>query len=99
MSFLITPCIDLEGALCAYVAKEHHKALRREFGIKKTNRRLLAEERSRLKSRVDEVEGNMKEILESVNKLKAEVNEANASKLVFENRAKTAEDQVTLLHR
>lgn len=59
----------LKGALCVFVAKEHHKALRWEFGTKETDRRLLAEECSRLKARVDEVEGIMKETLESVDKL------------------------------
>lgn len=65
---------------------------------KKEDRRLLAEECSRLKARVNEVKGTIKETLESMDKLQAERNEANASKLVLENRAKTAKDQVTLLH-
>lgn len=41
----------------------------------------------------------MKEILESMDKLQAELSEANASKLVLENQEKTVEDQVVLLHR
>lgn len=82
----------LEGALCAYMAKEHYKTLRQEFSTKETNRRLLAEACSRLKAQVNEVEGIMKETLESMDKLQAELNEANASKLVLENQAETAED-------
>lgn len=58
----------LESALCAYVAKEHHKTLRRELGTQEMDRRLLMEDCSRLKTRVKEVEGTMKETLESVNK-------------------------------
>lgn len=54
---------------------------------------------SRLKARVDEVESTMKETLESMDKLQAELSEANASKLFLKNRAKTIEDQVALLHR
>lgn len=45
------------------MAKERHKVLRQEFGANKTDRRLLAEEYSRLKFRVNEVEGTMKETL------------------------------------
>ena len=40
----------LESALCAYVAKEHHKALWLEFGTQETNRKLLVEECSMLKT-------------------------------------------------
>lgn len=81
------------------MAKEHHKTLRQEFGTQEADRRLLVKECSRLKTRVDKVEGTMKETLELVDKLQAELDEAHACKLVLENRTKTAEDQVSLLHR
>lgn len=54
---------------------------------------------SRLKTRIDKVEGIMKETLGSMDKLQAELNEANTCKVVLENQGKTAKDQVALLHR
>lgn len=45
------------------------------------DRRLLVEECSRLKAQVAEVEGTMKETLESMDKLQADLDEAIASKL------------------
>lgn len=51
----------LKGALCTYMAKERFKALRREFGVNKTDRGLLAGECPRLKARVVAVEGTIKE--------------------------------------
>lgn len=59
----------LESALCTYVAKQHYKSLRWEFGTQEMGKRLLAEEYSRLKSRVDELEGTMKDTLDLVDKL------------------------------
>lgn len=56
------------------------------------DRRLLVKEFSRLKTWVDKVKGTMKETVELVDKLQTELNEANASKLVLKNRAKTAKD-------
>lgn len=53
----------------------------------------------RLKTWVDEVEGTMKETLESVDKLQADLSDANASNLVLENRAKTVENQMVILQR
>lgn len=41
----------------------------------------------------------MKETLESVDKLQADLDQANASKSTLKNRAKRAEDQVTMLQR
>lgn len=41
----------IESVLCAYMAKEHNKALRREFGAQETNKNLLLRE-------VLEVEGS-----------------------------------------
>lgn len=67
------------------MAKEHYKTLRREFDTQEMDRRLLVEESSRLKARVDEVEGTTKETLDSMDKLQAELNKANASKLVVQN--------------
>lgn len=84
---------SLESALCVCVAKKHHKTLRREFGTRETDKRLLMEECSRMKVRIDEVEGTIKETLESMDKLPAKLNEANASKLVVEHRAKSVDDQ------
>lgn len=75
----------LEGALCTYVAKERYKALRREFGANYTDRRLLAKECSRLNARVTKVESIMKETLEFVNKLWADLDEAITSKLGLES--------------
>lgn len=68
--------------------------MRREFGVNE-----MVKESSRLKTQVNEVEGIMKETLELVDKFQADLDEANASKLVLENRERSAEDQVALLHR
>lgn len=87
----------MESALCAYMAKERNKTLRREFGAQEMDKNLLQEECSRLKARVEEVETTIKEILEFVDKLQVDLNEANTSKLTLEVRAKTAEDQVPIL--
>lgn len=51
----------MESALCAYLAKEQNKALRREFGAQETNRNLHQAKCSRLKARFTEVENRMKE--------------------------------------
>lgn len=50
-----------------------------------------------MKAQVNEVEDTMKETLESMDKLQANLNEANASKLALETRAKNAEDQMVIL--
>lgn len=52
---------------------------------------------SRLKAWVIEVEGTMRETLESMDKLQADLNEALTSNLGLEHRVKSAEDQVVLL--
>lgn len=39
----------------------------------------------------------MKETVESVDKLQADLDDANATRLAFENRANTAKDQVAIL--
>lgn len=57
----------------------------------------LAEECSRLKARVDEVEGTMKETLELVDKLQTDLGEANTSKLALKSREKIFEDEVSML--
>lgn len=44
------------------------------------------------KAQVDKVEGIMKETLESMDKLQADLDEANALKLAPENQAKNVED-------
>lgn len=79
----------LQSVLCTYMAKERNKVLRQEFGAQETNKKLLAKEYSRLKIWVDEVKVTMKETLEFMDKLQAELNEANASNLILENWAKT----------
>lgn len=48
-------------------------------------------------AQVDEMERTIKETLEFVDKLKVDLDQANASKLVLENRAKTTKDQVAML--
>lgn len=69
----------LESALYAYMAKERNKFLKWEFGAQEIDRRLLAEEYSRLKTQVDEMEGMMKETMESVDKIQVDRGEADAS--------------------
>lgn len=63
----------MESVLCAHMAKDQNKALRREHGAQETDKGLLQEECLRLKARVDEVEGTMKEMLESMDKLQADL--------------------------
>lgn len=79
------------------MAKERNKALRWKFRAQETDKGLLQEECSRLKARVNEVEGAMKETLEFVNKLQVDLEQANTSKSILRNRAKTVEDQVAML--
>lgn len=62
-------------------------------------KRLLVEECSRLKTQVDKVEGTIKETLESVDKLQADLGEADAFKLALENWTISIEDQVSMLQR
>lgn len=88
----------MKSVLCAYIAKKRRKALSREFGAQETDIRLLADECSRLKTRVNEVESTMKETLELVDKLQLELGEVNASKLTLENWEKSVVNQVALLH-
>lgn len=86
----------MESALCAYMAKEWDKALRREFGAQETDKNLLQEKCLKLKGQVEEVENTMRETLKFIDKLQADLDEANTSK-AFKNLAKTAEDQVAIL--
>lgn len=79
----------MESALCAYLAKERNKALRREFSAQEIDKNLLQEECTRLKARVSEVENTMKETLESIDKLQTNLDEANTSKFALKNQAKT----------
>lgn len=72
--------------------------MRREFRAQETDKNLLQEECSRLKALVFEVENTIKEILESVDKLQADLDESNNSKFTFENWAKSVEDQMAILH-
>lgn len=65
---------------------------------------LLAKECSSLKARVTEAEGTMKETLESMDKLQANLELAFASNLGLEGeakstKAKSTKDQVALLQR
>lgn len=87
----------MESALYPYMAKERNKTLRQEFEAQEKNKNLLQEECLRLKARVEEVETTVKETLEFVDKLQANLDEANISKLAFEDRAKNTEDQVAIL--
>lgn len=89
----------IESALYAYMVKKYNKALRQEYRVQETDKTLLREECSMLKARVNKVEGTMKEILESMDKLQMDLNEANASKLGLENRAESTEDQMAILQR
>lgn len=75
----------MESALYAYMAKDHNKALRREFEAQQMDTNLLQEECSRLKAWVEEKENTMKETLEYVDKLQADLDETNTSKLASEN--------------
>lgn len=81
------------------MAKKRDKALRREFGTQETDKNLLQEKCARLKARIEELKNTMKEMLESVKKLQADLDEAYTSKLASENQAKTAKDQMTILQR
>lgn len=67
----------MESVLRAYIAKERDKALRRKFGAQEANRNFLREKYSRLKTRVEEVDDTIKETLKSVDKLQADLDEAN----------------------
>lgn len=82
----------LEGALCAYVVKEHFRTLRRKFGTNDTHGELLVEECSTLKTWGAEVKGTMKETLEFVDKFQADFDAALAYKLSLENQAKFVKD-------
>lgn len=57
----------------------------------------MQEECSRLKAQVEEVEVTMKETLELVNKLQADLGEANTLRLASESRAKATKDLVVIL--
>lgn len=87
----------MESALCAYIAKEQDKALRRDFGAQEIDRNLLQEECSRMKTQMEEVETIMKETLEFIDKLQVDLVKANNSKFILENRAKMAEEQLAML--
>lgn len=87
----------MESVLYAYMAKERNKNLRREFGVQEMDKNLLQEECSWLKARIEKVKGIIKEMLESIDKLQADLDEANISKLASENRIKTTEDQTAIL--
>lgn len=80
----------MKSVLCTYLAKERNKALRREFGAQKIDKNLLQKEYLRLKARITEVENTMNETLKSVDKLQANLDETNTSKLALENQTKTA---------
>lgn len=88
----------MEYVLSIYLAKEHDKGLRREFGAQEGERNLMQKDCHRLKARITEVENTMKEMLESVDKLQADLDEANAVKDNLEDRAKAAEYRVFELH-
>lgn len=87
----------MDSALCAYIAKERDKALRRDFGVQEIDRNLLQEECSRMKTQVEEVETIMKETLEFIDKLQVDLVKANNSKFILKNRAKMAEEQLAML--
>lgn len=55
------------------------------FWCTRDRKNLLQEVCLRLKARVKKVENTMKEMLESVDKLQADLNEANALKLASKN--------------
>lgn len=83
--------------LSIYLAKEHEKALKREFRALVGERNLLLDVGQWLTTRVDEVEGIMKETLQSIDNLQVDMDVANAAKVNLEGRAKAAEDQVAEL--
>lgn len=83
----------LEGALCAYVVKVV-RTLRQKFGVNEMHKELLVEECLTLKTRMAEVEGTMKDTLESLDKFQVDLDAALASRLGLENQAKSAKDQV-----
>lgn len=89
----------IEHILFAYLAKERNKGLRREFRTQEGERNLLQEDCQRLKAHVFEVENTMKEMLEFMDELQVDLDEANAAKANLEDRAKAIEDQVAKLHR
>lgn len=88
-----------KSALCAYIAKERNKGLRIEYGAQEIDKNLLQEKCSRLKAWVAEMENTMKETLESINKLQADLDEGNAAKASLKNRAQIIEDQVADLQQ
>lgn len=53
----------------------------------------------KIEGQVTEIEGTIKETLESVDKLQADLNGALASNQCLKHRAKSTEDQVVLLQR
>lgn len=87
----------MESVLCGYMANKWNSALRQEFRVQETDKGLLQEECLRLNTRVNKVKGTMKDTMELVDKLQADLNEANTSKFALENWVKSAEDQVTIL--
>lgn len=67
-----------------YLAKECNKGLRRMFKAQEWERNFLQEDCQWLKARVFEVKNTMKETLESVDKLQAELNKTNVRKADLE---------------
>lgn len=82
-----------------YLAKERDKALKRDYRLLERENNLLLKKGQRLKARVEEVEGTMKETLEFVDKLKADLNKANAVKAILDARAKSVKDPIVELQR
>lgn len=80
-----------------YLAKEQDKALKRDYRLLERDNNLLLKKGQRLKARVEEVEGTMKETLEFVDKLKADLNKANAAKAILDARAKSVKDPIVEL--
>lgn len=79
------------------MAKERFKVLGWKFGANKMHKRLLTEECSSLKTQVGKVEGTIKETLEFMEKLQADLDTALASNLGLKGQTKSFEDQVALL--
>lgn len=89
----------IECVLYVYLEKECDKAFRKKIKALEGQKNLLLEEGQRLKARVNEVEGIIKETLESVDKFQVDLDEANASKATLEIKAKVVEDQVVKFQR
>lgn len=70
------------------------RTLRQKFGVNEMHKELLVEECLTLKTRMAEVEGTMKDTLESLDKFQVDLDAALASRLGLENQAKSAKDQV-----